>query len=47
MHFNTLIKNAFDSKGILASAKNGIWPQNYKAEDFAVVPALAAPRPRL
>ncbi|KAM0227206.1 hypothetical protein ACHAPO_011743 [Fusarium lateritium] len=47
MHLNSLIKNALDPNGILAPGKNGIWPKNYKAEDFAVAPAPAAPRPRL
>ncbi|KAJ4004291.1 hypothetical protein NW761_015267 [Fusarium oxysporum] len=47
MRLNTLIKNALDPEGILAPAKNGIWPKNYKAEDFAVVLALAAPRSHL
>ncbi|KAM0228650.1 hypothetical protein ACHAP5_011893 [Fusarium lateritium] len=47
MHLNTLIKNALDPKGILAPGKNGIWPQNYRAEDFAVIPPVVAPSPRL
>ncbi|SPJ81807.1 related to 4-cresol dehydrogenase flavoprotein subunit [Fusarium torulosum] len=47
MHLNTLIKNSLDPKGILAPGKNGIWPQNYKAEDFVVVPKSEVPGPRL
>ncbi|KAM5351008.1 hypothetical protein ACJ41O_003731 [Fusarium nematophilum] len=38
MKLNVAIKDALDPKGILAPGKNGIWPKNYDAKKFAVVP---------
>jgi hypothetical protein len=36
MKLNEEIKNALDPKGILAPGKNGIWPKNYKKQDWVI-----------
>lgn len=36
MKLNDKIKAALDPKGIISPGKNGGWPKQYKAEDYAV-----------
>ncbi|KAK4541277.1 hypothetical protein LTR36_008193 [Oleoguttula mirabilis] len=36
MKLNEKIKEALDPKGIISPGKNGIWPKNYRKEDWAV-----------
>lgn len=36
MKLNETIKNTLDPKGILAPGKNGIWPSNYKKEEWTL-----------
>ncbi|KAH7018615.1 uncharacterized protein B0I36DRAFT_277263 [Microdochium trichocladiopsis] len=38
MKLNRAIKQALDPRGILAPGKNGIWPSNYNAEQWEIVP---------
>ncbi|KAK6439927.1 hypothetical protein LTR95_003862, partial [Oleoguttula sp. CCFEE 5521] len=37
MKLNDKIKAALDPKGIMAVGKNGVWPKQYKREDFPVL----------
>ncbi|ETS86189.1 Vanillyl-alcohol oxidase [Pestalotiopsis fici W106-1] len=36
MKLNEKLKNALDPKGILAPGKNGVWPANYKKEEWVM-----------
>lgn len=36
LRFNEVIKNAVDPNGILAPGKSGVWPKNYKKEDWVL-----------
>ncbi|KAJ1325386.1 vanillyl-alcohol oxidase [Microdochium nivale] len=38
MKLNKTIKQALDPRGILAPGKNGIWPSNYNADQWAIHP---------
>lgn len=37
MKLNEKLKNALDPKGILMPGKNGIWPANYKKEEWTLL----------
>ncbi|KAK9424057.1 putative Vanillyl-alcohol oxidase [Seiridium unicorne] len=36
MKLNQTLKNALDPKGVLSPGKNGIWPANYKKEEWTI-----------
>lgn len=37
MKLNETLKNALDPKGVLSPGKNGIWPANYKKEEWTML----------